>query len=120
VTTSALSAAAKAYKSAVEFFSTELTHDECKRIWLRDKVSMQDVRAAVDDAQKAYEVRSRKSNAYQYLAAFSSRIMYYGVIMDTLSQHHPEYVSLAWGAVKFLFVVRHLVIFYHIYVFYIR
>lgn len=67
---------------------------------------MQDVKAAADDAQKAYEARSRKSKARQYLAAFSSRVMYYGVIMDTLSQHHPEYVSLAWGAVKFLFVVR--------------
>jgi hypothetical protein len=31
--------------------------------------------------------------------------MYYSVIMDTLSQHHPEYVSLAWGAIKFLFIV---------------
>jgi hypothetical protein len=67
---------------------------------------MQDVKAAADDAQKAYEARSRKSKAQQHLAAFSSRLMYYGVIMDTLSQHHPEYVSLAWGAVKFLFVVR--------------
>jgi hypothetical protein len=69
---------------------------------------MQDVKAAADDAQKAYEARSRKSKAQQHLAAFSSRVMYYGVIMDTLSQHHPEYVSLAWGAVKFLFVVRYL------------
>jgi hypothetical protein len=24
-----------------------------------------------------------------------------------LSQHHPEYVSLAWGALKFLFIVSH-------------
>jgi hypothetical protein len=103
---SALSAASLAYNSAIQSFSSELTHDECKRIWLRDKVSMQDVKAAADDAQKAYEARSRKSKAHQYLAAFSSRVMYYGVIMDTLSQHHPEYVSLAWGAVKFLFVVR--------------
>jgi hypothetical protein len=105
---SALSTASLAYNSAVDFFSSELTHDECKRIWLRDKVSMHDVKAAADDAQKAYESRSRKSKAQQYLAAFSSRLMYYGVIMDTLSQHHPEYVSLAWGAVKFLFVVRYL------------
>jgi len=71
---------------------------------------MQDVKAAADDAQKAYEARSRKSKAQLHLAAFSSRVMYYGVIMDTLSQHHPEYVSLAWGAVKFLFVVRYLLL----------
>lgn len=71
-------------------------------------MSIQDVKAAVDDAQKAYESRSRKSKVRQYLAAFSTRIMYYGAVMDTLSQHHPEFVSLAWGAVKFLFVVRPL------------
>jgi len=26
--------------------------------------------------------------------------------MDVLVQHHPEYVSLAWGAMKFIFGVR--------------
>ncbi|KAF2203369.1 hypothetical protein GQ43DRAFT_367054 [Delitschia confertaspora ATCC 74209] len=25
--------------------------------------------------------------------------------MDVMSQHHPEYVSLAWGTMKFLFVL---------------
>jgi hypothetical protein len=39
------------------------------------------------------------------LSKFSSRICYYGQIFDVLVQHHPEYVSLAWGAMKFLFVV---------------
>ena len=66
---------------------------------------MQDVITAVQTAQTEYEARRRKGKAGEYLAAFSSRVMYYGAIMDTLSQHHPEYVSLAWGAMKFLFVV---------------
>ena len=66
---------------------------------------MQDVITAVQAAQTEYETRRRKGKAREYLAAFSSRVMYYGAIMDTLSQHHPEYVSLAWGAIKFLFVV---------------
>lgn len=69
-------------------------------------MSLEGVKAAVDDAQKVYESRGRKSKIRQYLGAFSSRVMYYGAVMDTLSQHHPEFVSLAWGAVKFLFVVR--------------
>jgi hypothetical protein len=30
--------------------------------------------------------------------------MYYANIFDVLAQHHPEYVALAWGAMKFLFV----------------
>jgi len=32
--------------------------------------------------------------------------MFYSGIMDMLSQQHPEYVALAWGAMKFLLVVR--------------
>ena len=28
--------------------------------------------------------------------------------MDVLVQHHPEYVALAWRAMKFVFVVSHL------------
>lgn len=32
--------------------------------------------------------------------------MYYGGVLDALSQHHPEYVALAWGAVKFVLMVR--------------
>jgi len=31
--------------------------------------------------------------------------MYYGKIMDTLAQHHPEYVALVWGAMKFVLIV---------------
>ncbi|EJT75559.1 hypothetical protein GGTG_05492 [Gaeumannomyces tritici R3-111a-1] len=30
--------------------------------------------------------------------------MYYGAIFDMFSSHHPEYVSLAWGTMKFLFI----------------
>lgn len=26
-------------------------------------------------------------------------------IFDVFAQHHPEYVSLAWGTMKFLFIV---------------
>jgi hypothetical protein len=31
--------------------------------------------------------------------------MYYGKVFDTLAQHHPEYVALAWGAVKLVLMV---------------
>ncbi|KAF2267733.1 hypothetical protein CC78DRAFT_456466 [Lojkania enalia] len=30
--------------------------------------------------------------------------MHYSTIFDVIAQHHPEYVALAWGAMKFLFV----------------
>ena len=46
----------------------------------------------------------------------SEVLVYYGNIFDVLVQHHPEYVSLAWGTFKLLFVVSiphfaHLVVY---------
>lgn len=41
----------------------------------------------------------------KWLNIFASRVNYYGGVLDTLAQHHPEYVALAWGAIKFLIAV---------------
>jgi hypothetical protein len=38
--------------------------------------------------------------------------MYYGPVFDMLSQHHPEYVALAWGSVKFVLMVGLLLLRY--------
>jgi hypothetical protein len=31
--------------------------------------------------------------------------MFYSQVLDALAQHHPEYVALVWGTLKFLLVV---------------
>lgn len=49
--------------------------------------------------------QSSDQKATIWLSKFSSRARFYSNIIDVLVQHHPEYVSLAWGAMKFLFVV---------------
>ncbi|KAH0547671.1 hypothetical protein FGG08_000160 [Glutinoglossum americanum] len=98
-----LDIARNAYDAAVQFFSTELTNDECKRIWLSDKTSMYDVEKAVVAVKKTYD-SSKKSKAGKWVAAFATRVTYYGSVMDILAQHHPEYVALVWGAMKFCFV----------------
>ena len=36
------------------------------------------------------------------------RIHHYGKVMDVLVQQHPEYVALAWGAMKLVFGVCRL------------
>ena len=41
----------------------------------------------------------------KWLSKLSTRVNFYGNIMDVLVQHHPEYVALAWGGMKCLFVV---------------
>jgi hypothetical protein len=63
-----------------------------------------DVDEFLSAAQKAKKKYDDASNHYSetrvWLEKCSSRVMYYGKIFDTLAQHHPEYVALAWGAVK--------------------
>ncbi|KAI1321372.1 hypothetical protein F5Y16DRAFT_388897 [Xylariaceae sp. FL0255] len=93
-----------AYDAAVSILSKELTLGERQTIWLQGHNSMSDVRAALSTAIQEYETRPRDSKIRTWLSYCSSRFMYYGVILDTLSQHHPEYVSLVWGAMKFLFI----------------
>lgn len=95
----------EAFESAREIFKTELTKDEFKRIWIDNQPSITDVQVTVSDAAKQYKSRSSTS-AFKWISALSDRVIYYGAVLDTLSQHHPEYVSLAWGAFKFVFIVR--------------
>ncbi|KAI1342484.1 hypothetical protein F5Y15DRAFT_412990 [Xylariaceae sp. FL0016] len=93
-----------AYDAAVEALRKELSADEYKSIRLKRQNSMQHVQDALSDAMQEYRTRSKSSKIRTWLASCSSRVMYYGAIFDTFSQHHPEYVSLAWGAMKFLFI----------------
>ncbi|KAF2472742.1 uncharacterized protein BDR25DRAFT_341607 [Lindgomyces ingoldianus] len=95
--------AQEAFRHAVRFFESNLTQDECKRIWLQEKTSLQDVQKAVQEAKEAYD-SSKHSRPREWLSKLSYRVLFYGNILDVLSQHHPEYVSLAWGAIKFVFI----------------
>ncbi|KAF4872035.1 ATPase family AAA domain-containing protein 3 [Colletotrichum siamense] len=93
-----------AYDRAVEILRKELTAAERRVIRLEEHNSIEDVRAALDKALEEYKKKAKSSEVRELLAECSSRVMYYGAVFDTFSQHHPEYVSLAWGAFKFLFI----------------
>ncbi|KAF4932722.1 hypothetical protein CGCF245_v010294 [Colletotrichum fructicola] len=54
-------------------------------------------------SENAYSNQAH-SKAWKWARRLSEKILYYGHILDVISQHHPEYVALAWGAVKFLLV----------------
>lgn len=92
------------FDQAKATFSAELTHDECKRIWIANQTSFQDFSNVLADTRRLYDDKPT-SKARKWLCSFSSKITYYGNILDVLVQHHPEYVSLAWGTFKFLFIV---------------
>lgn len=72
--------------------------------WLDKQFTICDLRDAVADAQTKYQ-NKKKSRARRLLSEFSTGVAYYGKMMDVLVSHHAEYVSLAWGTTKFLFVV---------------
>lgn len=83
-----------------------MTKDGKKRDFTRSFDTIHDVQEAVNKSMAKYESHRNASAASTWLVCFSQRIKFYGDILDVLVQHHPEYVSLAWGAMKFLFTVR--------------
>ncbi|KAI8631672.1 hypothetical protein F5Y19DRAFT_401907 [Xylariaceae sp. FL1651] len=95
-----------AFKEALGIFKENLTKDPAKKS-LADELlvtfTLEDVLNAVLEAKKRSESSSRGSRLRECLSIFSQRLLYYSNIMDVLVQHHPEYVSLAWGAMKFIF-----------------
>jgi hypothetical protein len=67
--------------------------------------SLEDILVVVESARLHYDKDQSGSKLRRYMEQISERIHYYGNIMDVLVQHHPEYVSLAWGIMKLLFGV---------------
>ncbi|RYO32752.1 hypothetical protein AA0111_g4532 [Alternaria arborescens] len=95
--------AVEAYQTAIEHLKNELDISLNVPVPSKFNASVKDVFSVVETAKKEYEDRSREhkhTGMKQSLERLSSRIMYYGKVMDTLAQHHPEYVALVWGAMK--------------------
>ncbi|KAL8289573.1 hypothetical protein RB597_001272 [Gaeumannomyces tritici] len=93
-----------AFDNAIKVLQSELSNDEYQAIWLHGQASVRDVHTAVAAAMEEYKSKAHDSKVRGWLPNCSSRIMYYGAIFDMFSSHHPEYVSLAWGTMKFLFI----------------
>lgn len=91
----------------MNIFKQKLTNDPQKRrrVDQLQASSLQDVLDAVTAAKTHYQSKRTGSKTKECLTAFSRRVCYYGNIMDVMVQHHPEYVSLVWGAMKLLFGV---------------
>ena len=95
----------KAFTDGLKVFSSRLTNDHRKVALARQATCIEEVQKAIADAKLKYDTAHNNSKARTWLSKLSSRVRHYGNIMDVLVQHHPEYVSLAWGAMKLLFVV---------------
>ncbi|CAZ83654.1 unnamed protein product [Tuber melanosporum] len=66
---------------------------------------MDDVLKYTSEAMESWENKRCWKKPRKWLECFSTRVTYYGKILDVIAQHHPEYVSLAWGTMKLLFVI---------------
>ncbi|KAK5998540.1 hypothetical protein PT974_00920 [Cladobotryum mycophilum] len=96
--------AREAFLEASSIFKTELTKDPKKKAFDFQHTGLSDVEKVVKDAQERYEGQRKDGKVRDRLQRFSQVIQYYGNIVDVFVQHHPEYVSLAWGTMKFVFV----------------
>ena len=67
--------------------------------------SMEDVQELVADSLRKYRQDHKFPKARKWIQRAAEKIHHYGTILDVFVQHHPEYVSLVWGTMKFLFVV---------------
>jgi hypothetical protein len=96
--------AEQAYKEAIVTFNIDP-----RKYGKLDKIqqlrSFVELEKFLNNLRLQYERRHENNKISRWLSRLSSRICHYGRIFDVLVQHHPEYVSLAWGAMKLLFVV---------------
>ncbi|KAE8452953.1 hypothetical protein EG329_012140 [Mollisiaceae sp. DMI_Dod_QoI] len=99
-----LDPARSAFEQALEVFDKELTKDHHKKAIAKNSLGMNDMLKTVKNAQTTYDTTRKDSKVRERLGIFGSRLLYYGNIIEVLAQHHPEYVALAWGAMKFVFV----------------
>lgn len=91
----------------MKFLETEFAKDHEALAVIRGTTNIRDIEATVTSIKESYENRpGRWKGARSMLHKVSQRIVYYGSIFDALAQHHPEYVSLAWGTLKFVLMVN--------------
>ena len=102
-----LDPAREAFNIAAGKFGLVLSRDARKRDRVNQASSILELQRLVADAQSKYTTDHGSGKVRKWLAKLSTRITHYGAILDVLVQHHPEYVALAWGAMKFLFLVGH-------------
>lgn len=96
-----------AFNEARGLFENKGTSDSRKkrRLETLSATSLEDILVVVENARLHYHKDQSGSKMRRYMEQISERIDYYGNIMDVFVQHHPEYVSLAWGTMKLLFGV---------------
>jgi hypothetical protein len=83
---------------------SELTLKEYEQIVCEAGTSPDSLIDLLSHAKSKYE-NQPTCKARKWLDIFAGKVVYYGTVLDVMVQQYPQYVSLAWGAMKFLFMV---------------
>ena len=96
------------FRNALQICDDTFPQEEV-RGWIGQKLGIDGITQAIENAKKLYESKKR-SKAMKWLVRLSARISLYGSALDMLAQHHPEYLALVWGSLKFVVVVSPIVL----------
>ncbi|KAH7363721.1 hypothetical protein BKA66DRAFT_444640 [Pyrenochaeta sp. MPI-SDFR-AT-0127] len=102
---SSRSIAEEAYLEAKVKFENGFSKDARKVGIARSSTCLADVQSAITTAMRKHRSAQKESKVRKWLVKLSERIHFYGGVLDVFAQHHPEYVALAWGSIKFLITV---------------
>ncbi|KAI0430409.1 hypothetical protein F5Y09DRAFT_307743 [Xylaria sp. FL1042] len=97
--------ASEAFQDAIQYLEKGFAGNTAALSWLKtvESTSLDDLLETTRYVEDKYDRSSRnRPGLISWLRGLSTRVMYYGRVLDTLAQHHPEYVSLVWGVVKFV------------------
>lgn len=96
----------EAYEVACKSIQDELGNGkEAKSILEGQHNNIEEIHTALQDAQSRYNKKIQNGFGFRKsIWEISSRILHYGKVLDVLAQHHPEYVSLAWGTMRFILI----------------
>jgi hypothetical protein len=99
------SAAEEAFQAAVKRFTED--RDQRKDVGriMHNATSLQDVQEIVKKSIDEYKKKRKHPKAIKWLQKSAKSIDYYSKVFDVFVPRNPEYVSLAWGAMKFLLTV---------------
>lgn len=99
------SMAEEAFQAAVKKIIEDGEHIE--RI-LQNAATLQDIQEVVRKSMHQYKAIGKNLKTIKWLNRTTKSIVYYSRVFDVFAPQNPQYVSLAFGAMKFLFTVSNI------------
>jgi hypothetical protein len=99
------SVAEAAFRAAVKQFTDDGYQDKHVRPILQNVTSLEDIQEVVKKSMNKYKAGGKNPKTVKWLQRTVKNITHYSNVFDVFVEQSPGYASLAWGAMKFLFMV---------------